>query len=157
MATPTSHGHRSPLCTMVQNAGQWWTTQVGGAQYSPIPLRWCTTCVHALVHHLWTKSVRYCACEPSKKIKMLGQSLLLMDIGLPCAPWCTRQVSGTQCKSVVHNVVLYHWGSAQCRSHNPPQHTHTDGTVYYHNHWQRRMAQLIILCHFWWTKFLKYV
>ncbi len=33
-----SHGHRSPLCTMVQNAGRWCTTHFGGAQRrSPKP------------------------------------------------------------------------------------------------------------------------
>ena len=33
-ATPTSHRHRSPLCTMVHNAGQWCTMHVGGAHCS---------------------------------------------------------------------------------------------------------------------------
>ena len=32
-ATPTSDGHRSPLCTMVHNAGWWCTMQVDGAQH----------------------------------------------------------------------------------------------------------------------------
>ena len=41
--TPTSNGHRSPLCTMVYNAGRWYTTQVAGAQHSPVPTKWCTT------------------------------------------------------------------------------------------------------------------
>ncbi len=42
-ATPTSHGHMSPLCTMVHNAAQWCTMQVGGARLSPAPSKWCTT------------------------------------------------------------------------------------------------------------------
>ncbi len=42
-ATPTSHGHRPPLCTMVHNAARWYTTQVGGSQHSPVPTRWCST------------------------------------------------------------------------------------------------------------------
>ncbi len=32
LVTPTSHGHRSPLCTMVHNASRWCTTQIGGVQ-----------------------------------------------------------------------------------------------------------------------------
>ncbi len=35
--------HRSPLCTMVHNTAWWCTTQVSGAQCSPVPTRWCTT------------------------------------------------------------------------------------------------------------------
>ena len=35
---PTSHGHRSPLCIMVHNAGQWRTMQVCSAKHSPVPL-----------------------------------------------------------------------------------------------------------------------
>ncbi len=42
-ATPTSHGHRSLLCTMVHNAARWCTMQVSVAQCSPVPTRWCTT------------------------------------------------------------------------------------------------------------------
>ena len=34
--------NRSPLCTMVHNAGQWCTMQVDGAQRSSVPLKWCT-------------------------------------------------------------------------------------------------------------------
>ena len=34
--THTSHGHRSPLCTMGHNAGQLCTMQVSGAQHSPV-------------------------------------------------------------------------------------------------------------------------
>ncbi len=30
-------------------------------------------------------------------------------------------VGGAQCRLVVHNVVLYQWGSAQCSSHKPRQ------------------------------------
>ena len=37
-ATPTSNGHRSLLCTMVHNTGWWCTTQVDGAQRSPVPV-----------------------------------------------------------------------------------------------------------------------
>ena len=48
-------------------------------------------------------------------------SLLLKDIGPLCAPWSTTQVAGVQRKSLVHNVVLYHWGAAQCSSHKPSQ------------------------------------
>ena len=47
--TPTSHGCRFPLCTMVRNAGQWCTTQAGGAQHSPVPMKWCTTSFHKLL------------------------------------------------------------------------------------------------------------
>ncbi len=32
IVTPTSHRHRSPLCTMVHNAARWCTMQVRGAQ-----------------------------------------------------------------------------------------------------------------------------
>ena len=50
---------------------------------------------------------------------------LLTDIGPPCAPWCTSHVSGAQCRSVVHNLLLYRWGSAQCGSYKP-KHERTD-------------------------------
>ena len=48
LASPTSDGHtsRSPLRTMVHNAGRWRTTQVGGAQHSPVPLRWSQRSSH---------------------------------------------------------------------------------------------------------------
>ncbi len=45
------------------------------------------------------------------------------DIGPPCSPWCTTQLSGAQCRSVVHNIVLYPWDDAQHSSRAPP-HTH---------------------------------
>ena len=41
--TPTSHGHRAPLCTMVHTAAWWCTTHVFGVQCSHVPIRWCTT------------------------------------------------------------------------------------------------------------------
>ncbi len=50
-----------------------------------------------------------------------GSSELLTDIVPPCAPWCTMQVGGAHCRLVVHNVVLYRWGSAQHSSHKPRQ------------------------------------
>ncbi len=37
---------------------------------------------------------------------------------------CTPQVGGAQRRSMVHNIVLYSLGDAQCRSHKPTQ-THT--------------------------------
>ena len=40
--TPTAQKRRSPLWTMVHNAGRWCTMQVDGAQYSSVPLKWCT-------------------------------------------------------------------------------------------------------------------
>ena len=33
---------RSPLCTMMQHAGQWCTTQVNGARCNSVLLQWCT-------------------------------------------------------------------------------------------------------------------
>ena len=42
-ANPTSHRHRSPLCTMVHKGARWCTIQVCGAQRSPVHTRWCTT------------------------------------------------------------------------------------------------------------------
>ncbi len=50
------------------------------------------------------------------------------SLGLPPAPWCTTEVGGAQCRSIVHNVALYHCGDAQHRSYKPTQ-THTDRTV----------------------------
>ncbi len=40
---PTSHGHRSPLRTLVRNTGRRCTAQVSGARCSPVLLRWRTT------------------------------------------------------------------------------------------------------------------
>ncbi len=64
------------------------------------------------------------------KDKCWGRPPHLTDIRPPCAPWCTTQV-GAQCRSVVHNVVLYsrggaqrggaQRGGAQCRSHKSRQ------------------------------------
>ena len=34
--------------------------------------------------------------EPPKNEKCQERLLLLLDIGLPCAPWCTTQVTGAQ-------------------------------------------------------------
>ncbi len=60
---------------------------------------------------------------------MVLNHAILMNIGPPRAPWCTMQVCGAQRRSVVHNVVLYRWGSAQCSSHKPTHtETHTNGT-----------------------------
>ena len=39
--TSTSQKHRSPLCTMVHNAGGWCTTQVSGGQHNSVLLKWC--------------------------------------------------------------------------------------------------------------------
>ena len=33
----------------------------------------------------------------------------------PWAPWCTTQVGGAQCRSMVHNVALYCWSDPQFR------------------------------------------
>ncbi len=38
------------------------------------------------------------------------------------SPWCTMKVGGAQHRSVVHNVVLYHWDGAQRSS---PKYTDT--------------------------------
>ena len=55
------------------------------------------------------KSIRFVhiPCEPPKKIKMSGATPTSHDIDPPCTPYCTMQVSGAQCSTVVHNVVLY--------------------------------------------------
>ena len=45
----------------------------------------------------------------------------MLDIGPPCAPWCTTQGGGAQCRLMVHNVVLYSVRGAQCRSHKTSQ------------------------------------
>ncbi len=72
--------------------------------------------VRALVHHLNLpgKSVHFVhvPCEPPK-MKSVG------DIDHPCEPWCTMPVGGALGRSVVYNVVLYHWGRSQHRSHKP--------------------------------------
>ena len=50
----------------------------------------------------------------------------LICIGPPCAPWCTMQVGGAQCRSVVHNIVVHNVGLT-----TPPPlntHTHINGT-----------------------------
>ncbi len=46
---------------------------------------------------------------------------LLTDICPPCTPWCITQLGGAQCRSVVHNVVLYPQGGSQRRSHKSRQ------------------------------------
>ncbi len=73
------------------------------------------------VLYLYTSVV--CSCAPpntDKKCPFFACSLWptkkwpphLPDIGPPCAPWCTTQVGGAQCRSVVHNVVLYPRGGS---------------------------------------------
>ena len=47
---------------------------------------------------------------------------MVIGLGLPCASWCTTQVSDAQFKtimSMVHNVALYHCSVAQRVSHKP--------------------------------------
>ena len=48
-----------------------------------------------------------------------------MDTGPPCAPWCTMQVGGAQCRPMVHNAVLYSLSGAQHSSHKPNSTLHT--------------------------------
>ena len=53
---------------------------------------------------------------------------LLTDMGPPFAQWCTTQVGGASCRSMLHNVVLYSLGGAQrtCRSHKHTQRNRSD-------------------------------
>ena len=68
-----------------------------------------------LVHHLIGTKLR---CAPK-----CTSVQSYMDIGPPC--WCTTQPGGAQCRSMVHNVVLYSQDGAQCRSY---KHRQTDMT-----------------------------
>ena len=43
------------------------------------------------------------------------------NLGPSCAPWCTMQVGGAQCRSMVHKIALYQWSGAQ---QFPQTHTH---------------------------------
>ncbi len=57
-------------------------------------------------------------------LHLIGTKLccaLLTNLGPPCASWCTMQLDGVQGRLVVHNVVLYRWGSAQRWSHKQSQ------------------------------------
>ena len=79
-----------------------------------------------VTHQIWTKSAHFThvPCEVvnnQKNEKASGRPPLLMDIGPPCAPWCTTQVGSAHCRSMVHNIVLYPWSGAQRRSHKPRQ------------------------------------
>ena len=58
-----------------------------------------------LVHHLI--STKMCTTKV-----YIGTELL-------CAAWCTEQVGDAQCRSIVHNVALYHWSGAHGRFHKP--------------------------------------
>ncbi len=49
------------------------------------------------------------------------KNIHLKGTGPTCALWCTMQVGGAQCRSVVHNIVLHSRGNAQRRSHKPKQ------------------------------------
>ncbi len=59
----------------------------------------------------------------------LDQSVHLYR-GLPCAPWSTMQVSGAQCRLMVHNIVLYHHSGAQHRFHKPDRQTYAFSGTY---------------------------
>ena len=51
----------------------------------------------------------------------VGMTPLLTDIGPPCAPWFTMQLSCAQRRLMVHNIVLYSLGGAQHSFHKPSQ------------------------------------
>ena len=87
--------------------------------------------------------------------------------GYPCAPLCTTAVGGAQRRSVVHNIVLYHWVSAQRSSHKS---TWTDGQTdatkwlswkTKSQKWLAKMenkipSNIVLLCNQWdkWNNFL---
>ncbi len=70
-----------------------------------------------IVHHQSVRRYRPTMWTLISWFVCQGRLPFLMDIGPPCAPWCTAQVGGAQRRSVMHNVVLYRWISTQCRSH----------------------------------------
>ena len=54
--------------------------------------------------------------------------MILLDIvGPPCAPWCTMQVDGSQCRSLVHNVAL----SCEVVHNIGPTNTKRPGYIYH--------------------------
>ncbi len=65
-------------------------------------------------NHLVHRPNRYKATQCTTKCMLIVQ-----NAGPPGATWCTMEVGGAQRRSVVHNVVLYPWGSAQHSSHKP--------------------------------------
>ncbi len=74
-----------------------------------------TLCTTATVQSYIVKIDLHCApC-------VVHHGALLQDTGPPCAPWSAIQVSGVQCRSVVHNEVLCRSGGAQRISHKPRQ------------------------------------
>ena len=69
-----------------------------------------------------------CSTKYRQKVSVFGMFLVFHQICPPCVPWCTMQVGGVQHRSMVHNIVLYSLGGAQCRSHkprNPSPQTHS--------------------------------
>ncbi len=79
-----------------------------------------------------------CPCAPPEHVccefvnhqKVL--KLLTLKVGPTCASWWSAQVGGAQCRSMVHKLVLCHWGGAQNSSNKPTQtdrQTHIDRTI----------------------------
>ena len=56
-------------------------------------------------------------------------------------PWCTTQVGGAQCRSMVHNVVLYSLGGAQRRSHKNQTDGQSESETYEPTMYKHRWAQ----------------
>ena len=79
----------------------------------PAPLAGGALTVYKLFKPL-RLTAAYCAPSRSELIKNMQNHLVhhLISIKLRCA-WCTMQVGGAQCRSVVHHVVLYPRSGAQ--------------------------------------------
>ncbi len=73
----------------------------------------------------WRHDVNVTLIYYSHVVQNVAEVIVHEKLGPPCAPWCTMQVGGAQCRLMVHKVALYHWSGAQHVFHKPGQ---TDGT-----------------------------
>ena len=93
----TPHRHRSPLCTMVQHspvvhsAARWCTVQPGGAQCSPVPMRWfityvrCAQCSFVLIR--WCTK-RFCKFVIDSVCNGVQYAIVSLAISAVCPCVC---------------------------------------------------------------------
>ena len=74
----------------------------------------CETCI---VYYL--NGTGLCCAPPTCVVHHWPALCAMVHKGDLCPYVLKMQVSDAQCRSVVHNIVLYRWGCAQHSSHNP--------------------------------------
>ncbi len=105
--TPTSHRHRSPLCTVVHNTGRWCTTksctteEVHNVALTNSPPHTQLDWQDCIVHHLCGSWLRTCkiVCAPPDQYKALPKYTLVQNyiVNLDLHVCCQPQKYYTKC------------------------------------------------------------